>query len=158
MKSSKIALIEAAQRAKKDACLNSLENELETVRSNPFLGHTVLSQASLKQLLNGVYSIEYALMSYVNKTTWIDNKQLNNLTDEWYRRMNIVRLRAKPPFTSTLSFLRKYSTKHIAMSQVRYLLCKEASLPDYYKEYLYSVVPHSRNVADGRSEASEIDS
>lgn len=157
MKSAKIALIEAAQHAKINASLSALEEELATIHTNPFMGGMELSQRALKQLLDGVYSIEYALMSHVNKTTWIPSDQLNKLTDEWYNRMNVVRVKGKPPFTSVLSFLRKYSNKTIKMVQVRYLLLKEACLPGYYKEYMYSVVPSSISVADGRSEASEID-
>lgn len=140
MKPCKYALIEAAQKAKQDDCLHAILDELAPIRENPFMGMT-LTQECLKQLLNAVYSQEYALTLYVNKQTWLNKATLSETIDNWYKQFNVVRLRAKPPVSSTLSFLRKYNDKPIKMAQVRYLLLKEAALPDVFKEYLYTNIP-----------------
>lgn len=126
----------------KQKTYDNLINELDRIYEPP-LDRSLPSHDILARQLSLVMSIEYKLSCYCMSTrySWLDSKELNETIDKWFDRLHIERLPNAPKAIQSIALLRHMKTRYVSQAQIRYLLLKEAALPEIIKDHYYLTAP-----------------
>ncbi len=127
----------STERQRQQAEVDEIMEELDTVYDIECRND--ITGLSIRSLLGSVVSYEYTLQEYINVASYIDDETLSHCVDVWYENMMCLRIyNEDDPVEDKIKLLREHYNGTITMPQIRFLLLKEASLPEDIKRMYYN--------------------